>query len=68
MPSRYVALPSIPRGLHASPQGVQWVVSGYALTFGLTLVAGGRLGDVLRPPTKDVPVPLSASVVTSAAC
>jgi MFS family permease len=24
---------------------VQWVVSGYALTFGLTLVAGGRLGD-----------------------
>lgn len=40
-----VAIPSIQRGLHASPQGVQWIVSGYALTFGLTLVAGGRLGD-----------------------
>lgn len=42
-----MALPSIQRGLHASPRGVQWVVSGYALTFGLTLVAGGRFGDVL---------------------
>jgi EmrB/QacA subfamily drug resistance transporter len=42
-----VALPSIQRGLDASPQGLQWIVSGYALTFGLTLVAGGRLGDVL---------------------
>jgi EmrB/QacA subfamily drug resistance transporter len=40
-----VALPSIRDGLDASPSNVQWVVSGYALTFGLTLVAGGRLGD-----------------------
>ena len=42
-----VALPSIRAGLGASTAGVQWVVSGYALTFGLTLVAGGRLGDAL---------------------
>jgi len=40
-----VALPSIREGLGASSAGVQWIVSGYALTFGLTLVAGGRLGD-----------------------
>ena len=40
-----VALPSIRRGLDASAAEVQWIVSGYALTFGLTLVAGGRLGD-----------------------
>jgi EmrB/QacA subfamily drug resistance transporter len=40
-----VALPSIKQGLDASSSEVQWVVSGYALTFGLTLVAGGRLGD-----------------------
>lgn len=40
-----VAIPSIQTGLDASPQAVQWVVSGYALTFGLTLVTGGRLGD-----------------------
>ncbi|WP_133854434.1 MFS transporter [Labedaea rhizosphaerae] len=42
-----VALPSIQRGLTTTPGAVQWVVSGYALAFGLTLVAGGRLGDVL---------------------
>ena len=40
-----VALPSIREGLGASPADVQWIVSGYALAFGLTLVAGGRLGD-----------------------
>jgi len=42
-----VALPSLQRGLGSSAATVQWVVSGYALTFGLVLVAGGRLGDAL---------------------
>src|SRR5689334_3762698 len=40
-----VALPSIERELGASAASVQWVVSGYALTMGLVLVAAGRLGD-----------------------
>ncbi|QNN54185.1 MFS transporter [Nocardioides mesophilus] len=40
-----VALPSIRQGLGASAGAVQWIISGYALTFGLTLVSGGRLGD-----------------------
>ncbi|WP_299054329.1 MFS transporter [uncultured Nocardioides sp.] len=40
-----VALPSIRAGLDTSPGTAQWIVSGYALTFGLTLVSGGRLGD-----------------------
>ena len=40
-----VALPSIREGLDTSAADIQWIVSGYALTFGLTLVAGGRLGD-----------------------
>ncbi|WP_067908194.1 MFS transporter, partial [Actinomadura rubrobrunea] len=40
-----VALPSIRTGLHASESGLQWIVSGYALTFGLVLVSAGRLGD-----------------------
>ncbi|MFG1976772.1 MFS transporter [Nonomuraea fuscirosea] len=40
-----VALPSIRDGLHASDDGLQWTVSGYALTFGLLLVPAGRLGD-----------------------
>ena len=40
-----VALPSMREGLDASPAATQWVVSGYALTFGLALVPAGRLGD-----------------------
>ncbi|WP_242619823.1 DHA2 family efflux MFS transporter permease subunit, partial [Actinomadura fibrosa] len=40
-----VALPSIREGLHASEAGLQWILSGYALTFGLALVPSGRLGD-----------------------
>jgi EmrB/QacA subfamily drug resistance transporter len=42
-----VALPSIRSGLSASESALQWVLSGYALTFGLALVPAGRLGDVL---------------------
>ncbi|WP_433888045.1 MFS transporter [Streptomyces sp. CA-111067] len=41
-----VALPSIRSGLDASQGGLQWVLSGYALTFGLVLVPSGRIGDV----------------------
>ena len=40
-----VALPTMRESLGASTGAVQWVVSGYALAFGLTLVSGGRLGD-----------------------
>ncbi|GGS64707.1 MFS transporter [Streptomyces daghestanicus] len=40
-----VALPSMQRELHASAASVQWVVSGYALAFALTLVTAGRIGD-----------------------
>jgi len=40
-----VAIPSMQRSLETSTGTIQWVVSGYALAFGLTLVAGGRLGD-----------------------
>src|SRR6195952_6128708 len=39
-----VALPSMQLGLGASSAELSWVVSGYALTFGLVLVASGRLG------------------------
>lgn len=40
-----VALPSIRTGLDATASDLQWVLSGYALTFGLVLVPAGRLGD-----------------------
>jgi EmrB/QacA subfamily drug resistance transporter len=43
-----VALPSIQKDLHfGSAQSLQWVVSGYALTFGGLLLLGGRSGDLL---------------------
>ncbi|MFI8459739.1 MFS transporter [Kitasatospora sp. NPDC085464] len=40
-----VALPTVRAGLHMSESGLQWVLSGYALAFGLVLVPAGRLGD-----------------------
>jgi EmrB/QacA subfamily drug resistance transporter len=59
-----VALPSIERDLGASAGSVQWVVSGYALTFGLVLVAAGRLGDLFGRRRMFL-IALSAFVVTS---
>ncbi|MFC4031915.1 MFS transporter [Streptomyces polygonati] len=41
-----VALPSIRTGIGASQSGLQWVLSGYSLAFGLVLVSAGRVGDV----------------------
>jgi EmrB/QacA subfamily drug resistance transporter len=42
-----VALPSIQSDLGFSEQGLQWVVSAYALTFGGLLLLGGRAADLL---------------------
>ncbi len=42
-----VALPSIQLALDASRSDIQWVLSGYALTFGVVLVAAGRAGDIM---------------------
>ena len=41
-----VALPSIERGLHFSPTGLQWVVNAYTLVFGGFLLLGGRAADL----------------------
>ena len=41
-----IALPSIQRSLHFSQQNLQWVASGYILTYGGFLLLGGRLGDL----------------------
>jgi len=60
-----VALPSIERDLGASATSVQWVVSGYALAFGLGLVPAGRLGDTLGRRRMFL-IALSAFVATSA--
>lgn len=62
-----VALPSLQRSLGASASQVQWVVSGYALTFGLVLVAAGRLGDALGRRRMFL-VALGGFILTSALC
>ncbi len=42
-----VAFPSIQHALHFSQQSLQWVASGYLLTYGGFLLLGGRLADLL---------------------
>lgn len=42
-----IALPSIRSDLGFSVQNLQWVFSGYVLTYGGFLLLGGRLGDLL---------------------
>lgn len=62
-----VALPMISAHLHASGSGLQWVVSGYALAFGLFLVPSGRLGDIYGHRVLFV-AGLALFVTASAAC
>ena len=40
-----VALPTIRNSVHASEATLAWIVSGYALAFGLVLIPSGRIGD-----------------------
>jgi EmrB/QacA subfamily drug resistance transporter len=42
-----VALPRIQSDLHMAAAQLQWIVTGYALTFGSLLLAGGRLADLM---------------------
>jgi EmrB/QacA subfamily drug resistance transporter len=58
-----VAFPSIQRALHFSQQNLQWVASGYLLTYGGFLLLGGRLADLLGRRRV-----LIAGIVVFAAC
>src|SRR4051812_36810239 len=42
-----VALPSIQRDLGADLSELQWIVTGYALTFAAFMLTGGKLADLL---------------------
>src|SRR5215216_7198054 len=42
-----VALPSIRKDLGISVSELEWVVNAYALTFGVLLLTGGKLADLL---------------------
>jgi EmrB/QacA subfamily drug resistance transporter len=41
-----VALPTIRQALHFSTTNLEWLVTGYALTYGGLLLFGGRTGDL----------------------
>ena len=41
-----IAIPSIQHNLGASFAAIQWMIAGYALTFAVLLITGGRMGDV----------------------
>jgi EmrB/QacA subfamily drug resistance transporter len=58
-----VAFPSIQHALHFSQQSLQWVASGYLLTYGGFLLLGGRLADLLGRRRV-----LAAGLVGFAAC
>jgi MFS family permease len=42
-----VALPEIEREFDVDVATVQWVINAYALVFGVLIVTGGRLADML---------------------
>jgi EmrB/QacA subfamily drug resistance transporter len=62
-----VALPAIKTGLGAEENALEWIVSGYALSFGLLLVPAGRLGDA-RGRRSVFMVGVAGFVLASAAC
>jgi EmrB/QacA subfamily drug resistance transporter len=41
-----VAIPTILREFHTELPSLQWVITGYSLTFATFLIIGGRLGDM----------------------
>ncbi len=41
-----IAIPSIRENLGASYATIQWLIAGYALSFAVLLITGGRMGDV----------------------
>ncbi|MET8541465.1 MFS transporter [Kitasatospora sp. NPDC004799] len=44
-----VALPTLAQDFAVPARDLQWVLSGYALAYGSTLLCGGRLADVYGP-------------------
>lgn len=62
-----IAIPAIQSNLHASYASIQWLAAGYALTFALLLITGGRMGDVFGYK-KLFMAGVSGFIVTSLLC
>ncbi len=47
-----VAIPTILQEFHTTLPSLEWVITGYSLTFATFLIIGGRLGRHLRPAAR----------------
>ncbi|WP_226364805.1 MFS transporter [Pseudonocardia sp. ICBG162] len=62
-----VALPDMERDLGAGSTVLQWITAAYTLTFALTLITAGRIGDRIGRRLA-VQIGILGFVVTSAVC
>lgn len=62
-----VAIPAIQGSIGADFASVQWIVAGYALTFALFLIPGGRLGDIYGYKTMFM-IGMAGFTIASAFC
>jgi EmrB/QacA subfamily drug resistance transporter len=62
-----VAMPSMQKGLHATPDQLEWVVAGYGLTLAVFLLTAGRLGDQIGR-RRMYCIGVAVFTVTSLAC
>src|SRR3954462_1850027 len=62
-----VALPSIQKSLGLSVSELEWIVAGYALTFGALMLTGGKLADLFGRRRVFV-IGLAIFTVSSLAC
>jgi EmrB/QacA subfamily drug resistance transporter len=62
-----VAAPTIRTSLGASIEALQWIAGGYALTFAIGLVTGGRLGDIFGRRRMFL-IGVAGFTITSALC
>src|SRR6201985_3880211 len=62
-----IAIPDMINRLHASLDGVLWVLNSYALVLAVLVITAGRLGDLIGPRTMFV-AGIAVFTVASAAC
>ena len=62
-----IALPAIRADLSASPAQLQFIVAAYGISFGISLITGGRLGDIFGRK-RVLLIGISGFTITSALC
>ena len=62
-----IALPAMRADLRASPAQLQFIVAAYGIAFGVSLITGGRLGDIFGRKRVFL-IGISGFTITSALC